>query len=223
MNKIGLVLNFPVTTGSSSLDVDSVKIYADNKILVRNLQPGAVVELVDSFGNTRSTAVCKANTDHVYLDMTNLSAPFNGQIKVSLFGSSQISTVSDIWGGDVYWYGLLVEVYRNNTLLSKDVETNLGYMVDGKIDNVLVVKNPSAQPIQNVTIKGAKYFDYMGNDWVKFADDLGYGPGNFFDSLSIGILQPAEERKFWVRVSKDFVNAYSHVGEHKFLIEVETG
>lgn len=221
VNKIGLVLNNnPV--GGVPLDIDYVKVYSDRRILIGNLAPGMQIDLLKSDGTKVASKKCPVGADHIYIDMTNLPAPFYGKIRV-WNASGVLKETSDnmnIWGGDVFWYGLVVEVYKDNNLLPKDVETELGPMMSGSIEVKLIVKNPSIAPIYNTLISVKKFHEFHGYEWAHVAEDLGGTPGEYDYSLNLGTLYAGEERTIWLKVSKQFTNDFAMAGEHKFYLEV---
>lgn len=219
--KIGLILNSNVA-GAVPLDVDYVKIYADKRFLVSNLVPGMRIDLLRPDGTIALTKTCPVGADHLYFDTTNLPAPFVGKLRVWNASGvlKETSEQMSIWGGDLFWYGLLVEIYKDNKILPKDIDTELGPMMSGSIEVRLVIKNPSITPIYGTLVSVKKYHEFHGHEWVQVAQDVGGRAGEFGRTLAIGTLYAGEERTIWLKVSKEFSNDFAMAGDHKFYLEV---
>lgn len=222
VNKIGLVLNHPQKTNSVPMDVEYVRVYADRRILVGNLASGMRIDLLKPDGTKVVSHTCRPGADHIYIDMTNLPIPFRGKLRVYSSTGDVKETTDEIsiWGGDVFWYGLLVEIYNDKGLLPTDVETELGPMLAGHIEMKLTIKNPGAVPITNTTISVKQFHEFHGHEWVMLAEDIGGNPSAYSKSVNIGTLYGGEGRPIWVRVSKEFTNDFGFAGDHKFYLEV---
>lgn len=220
ITKVGLVINGPQIGNAANVDIDYVRVFESSKIVISNLTPGMEVRLIDADGVIVESQICQVGKDNLWIDLATRPIPFTGQLSVLENGIvKETSPTMDIWGGDTFWYGLLVEVYHDNTLVPKDIETQLGHMINGIIEDVFVIKNPGEDPITNVKAVIAQYFDYQGFDWVEIAEDIGGSPGAYSNEVFLGLMQPAEERKVWIKVTKS--NPYtSLVADHKFLLEV---
>lgn len=223
INKIGLVLNSPSpTTGAVPMDVEYIRIYSDRRILIGNLASGMRIELLRPDNTVVASRTCPPGADHVYLDMTNLPVPFAGKLRVynSTGDLKETTDELSIWGGDVFWYGLLVEIYNDAGLLPTDRETELGPMLAGHIEMKLTIKNPGAVPITNTIVSVKQFHEFHGHQWVMLADNIGGNPGPYSKSINIGTLYGGEGRPIWVRVSKEFTNDFGFAGDHKFYLEV---
>jgi hypothetical protein len=221
MSKIGLVVNYKDITGSVPFDVGSVKVFKDSKFLVSNLTPGHIVELLDNAGVVKQTVQCQPETDFVRLDLTTLPIPFTGKLRVKEGALVKETTPTmEIWGGDVFWYGVLVEIHMDSTVLNPDEEKKLGHLINGLIEKQFIVKNPGTEPIPDVKVAAAKYFDYNGYDWVLLAEDAGGNPGTYGDEILLGLMQPGESRKLWIQIKKQFSPDLHLMGSFKFLLQV---
>ena len=221
MTKIGLVINGLQATGVKDFDVDYVKVFEDNKFIVGNLSPGMKVELLDENNNLLDSRVCPTEQDHIYIETVTLPSELKGRIRISEGGEIiETSDLMTIWGGDVFWYGLIVEVLRNGDLLPKDTETPLGHMINGLIEAIVSVRNPGSDPLPNVKVSRSKYFDHRGHEWVKLAEDIGGFPGDYKDEVFIGTIFPGEEYKIWIKITKEYTSHFALVGSNKFLLEV---
>lgn len=221
MGHIGLVINGQLAD-TTFFDIEYVKVFADNKFTIGNLTPGMEVQVLDDLDNVLLSGVCQADTDFVNIDISTMTMPITNRIRV-MEGEEVKETTSsmEIWGGDTFWYGLIVEVYQDDALIPHDRETSLGHMINGIIESVISIKNPSTDPITNVQVAVSKYFAYEGYEWVKLADDVGSAPGVYNDDLFIGLLNPGETRKVWIQIKKDNKNIQSFISsQHKFLLEV---
>lgn len=222
MTKIGLVVHHPNVTNSVPFDVDYVKVFGDTTFIVGNLTPGMVIELLNPVGQVVVSTPCPSGRDFVEIDLTNFPIPYTGSLRVKKDGQVlETSPLMEIWGGDMFWYGLTLEVYKDGVLLPKDRDTTLGGMVNGVIEVVLTIKNPSSEPVYNVRVYRSPYFQYRGYEWVLLAHDESGVPGEYGESLTFDSIYPGEEKKFWLKVQKRYPHDASFARDHKFLLCVE--
>lgn len=223
MHKLGLTINGKVETNSVPMDVDYVRIYGSTQCSVNNMTPGMKARLYNSGGTLLSTVTCLAGMDTVSFDLTTMSIPFIGKIEVEdLAGTKYPLSNQEIWGGDIFWYGSLIELTHNGVPINVVDETKLGSMVNGRIEAKITMRNPSSEMIPHVIVTPQLYFDYVGGDWVKIAEDVGGIPGDVKDSLSIDFVLPGGIREFWLIITKPYALPYT-VASHKFMLNIENG
>lgn len=219
MTKLGLVVNH--ATGAN-FDVQDAKIFSDTLVSFGNLKPGMRVELCDAT-NTQviSEATCPATQDYVYISLAALPIPYNGVLKIySETGTLlEMLPAADIWGGDSYWYGLMLDVKWNGVQMTVDKETALGYMNNGIIETYVEVTNPGTDPVHGVRASKATLGSLKGSEWVQLAEDVGNAPGVYNQALYLGTINPGETRKVWIKITKDMQDALANIGNRKFLLQ----
>ena len=224
--KIGMVLHGIQETSSDVLDIDAVRMYRDTKIHVGNLNPGQVAKLFSNTGVLLGEAVCPNDADHVKIEGQNLNFPLEGQIKLydsTGFLLDESSTLTDIWGGDVFWYGIQLDFELDGLILKQDREHQLGNMQGGVIEKRAYIINNNDIPIHNVRAAIAAQGSYLGWEWADIAVDSFGEPATYGDIIVLGTLNPGAKVAIWMKVTRRASQQVASLHDYKFRVVFESG
>ena len=224
--KIGMVLHGINETSSDVLDIDAVRIYRDTKIHVGNLNPGQVVKLFSDTGLLLGEAVCADDSDHAKIEGQNLNYPFDGTVEIydkTGFLLDSTGVVKDIWGGDVFWYGIQLNFELDGLLLKQDREHQLGNMQGGVIERRAFIINSNDIPVNNITASIAALGSYLGWEWANIAEDSFGEPGVYGGSINIGTMQPGDRIPVWLKVTRRASQQIASLHDYKFIVVFESG
>lgn len=224
--KIGIALHGINESGSDTLDVKEIRMYRDTKIHVGNLNPGQTIKIVNPTNQVLAGATCEKDHDYVKVDAQNISFPFKGRVQLydkSGFLLDQTEILEDIWGGDVYWYGVKLELEIDGYSLRSDREYQLGNMQNGSIERRAYVINNNDIPIYNVRAKVLALSEYYGWEWADIAKDLFDLPGTYGDEIEIGTIMPKQRIPIWVSVLRQPNQQIASLHDYKFRIVFESG
>lgn len=224
--KIGFVLHGLQEANSASLDIDGIRIYRDTYIHVGNLNPGQNVKLVTPTGDLVGEAICQPDYDHAKINVQNINFPFSGKIQLydkSGFLLDETEVLNDIWGGDVFWYGIKLDLEMDGILLRQDREYQLGNMQNGFIERRAYVINNNDIPVYNVKASIAALSEYYGWEWADLAKDLFDFPGEYKDKIELGTILPGEKIPIWIKVTRRPNQQIASLHDYKFRIVFESG
>lgn len=224
--KIGFVLHGIKEAQSVNLDIPEVRMYRSTTVQVGNLIPGQSVKLCDEKGTVIKTDTCKDNSDHVDLDCTNVVFPLKGKIQIydttgHLLEDGEV--VEDIWGGDVFWYGVKLDLEVDGVLMRQDREYQLGNMEQGIIERAMYVINNNDIPITNVRVSIAALGGYHGWEWTDVAQDVFGQPGTYQDKVFLGTIRPGEKVPLWCKITRQPAQQLASLQDYKFRIMFESG
>jgi hypothetical protein len=224
--KVGMVLHGIQEAQSDDLDIDEVRMYRDTTVQVGNLIPGQIVKLVTETGTVIGTETCKENSDHIRIDCTNVSFPLKGNVQVfdtSGFLLDESGLIDDLWGGDVFWYGVKLDLEIDGIQLRQDREYQLGNMENGLIERRLFVVNNNDIPIYNVRISVMALSEYYGWEWADIASDLFGEPGTYQDTILVGTIQPGDRIPIWCKITRRPYQQIASLHDYKFRLMIESG
>jgi hypothetical protein len=224
--KIGMVLHGIQEAQSDNLNVSEVRMYRDTTVQVGNLVPGQKVRLVDSAGKEIGNATCKADTDYAKIDCFSSNYPLTGKVQIYdtvgfLLDETEILT--DIWGGDIFWYGVKLDLMVDNVLMRQDREYQLGNMESGVIERLMYVINNNDIPLYNVRCSVQAMSEYYGWEWTDVAGDLYGFPNAYSDSILIGTIKPGEQIPIWCKVTRRPYQQMASLQDYKFRLMFESG
>lgn len=224
--KVGMVLHGIQEGQSDTLDVKEFRVYRDTTLHVGNLLEGHRAELVDAAGVIINSDVCKADKDHVKVDVANQQFPLKARIRLFdktnlLLGETEL--LEDIWGGDVYWYGMKLDLEIDGITLRGDREYQLGNMTEGAIEQLAYVVNSNDVDIPNVKATILAYSDYSGWEWVDLAPDVYGEPGTYKDIISLGTIRAGTRVPIWIKVIRQSHQQLASLNDYKFRIMFEGG
>jgi len=172
--KIGLICKGPAVAGSSQFQVDFVKIYKSNEVQLLNVPENYRVDL------------CRETTNEVIFSR-KVNDPYNGvtlllddipdaRIYFKIFDESfeevHTSSVFDMCGGDIYYYGSTLLVFVDGQSMQLDEEFFLGYFEGNKIDFEVELQNPHEVAFNDVVVSAIAYEgDIVAYTLVKFSLD----------------------------------------------------
>lgn len=223
--KIGMVLHGIQEGLSDTLDVLEARMYRDTRIHVGNLMEGMVVKLLNSSNAVIVQDTCKANTDYVKLDVSNQRFPLTGKIQITDVHNTLLAETNlhnDIWGGDVFWYGIKLDVEIDGVLLRQDREFHLGYMTSGIIERKIFIVNNNDIPVSNVYVSIGALSGYMGWEWVDVAQDVFGQPGTYEDTLFLGNIQPGQRIPVWMKIVRRPAQQMASLNDYKFRVVLES-
>ncbi len=224
--KIGLVLHGLQESSSDVLDVGAVRMYRDTKIHVGNLNPGQIVKLYSAAGVLLGEAVCGNDADHVKIEGQNIVYPFNGRVDLhdkTGFLLDSTGVVNDIWGGDVFWYGVQLDFELDGLILKQDREHQLGNMQGGVIERKAYIINSNDIPIYGVKASIGALGSYLGWEWADVALDVYGEPSTYQDVIEIGDLEPGERVPIWLKVTRRASQQIASLQDYKFIVVFESG
>lgn len=201
---IGIVYHSSPTS-TSNFDVDKLLIYKSTYLTITNISPGMVAEIYDSEGNIIDSGMCQEGNDYIKLDLSYVDIPLNNAtIKLYDADGNLIysSVFNDIYGGDVFEYGVAVEVRLDNELIREYEEVDLGRIVGGELEKMLTIKNITGEPLQNITIKSLPIDNDKSYLWVYFAfDDV--EPTYQQGQITIPFLAPEQTAYLRMKIVRD--------------------
>jgi hypothetical protein len=224
--KVGMVLHGIQEAQSDDLDISEVRMYRDTTVQVGNIIPGQTVKLVDSAGTTLGLEICKQDSDYIKIDCTKMIFPLTAKIQVydtAGFLLDETALLTDVWGGDVFWYGVKLDLEVDNILLRQDREYQLGNMASGIIERLTYVINNNDIPLYNVKCTIMSMSEYYGWEWTDIAADLYGQPGTYQDSIFIGTIKPGERIPLWCKVTRRPYQQIASLQDYKFRLMFESG
>lgn len=224
--KIGFILHGIQETSSDTLDIDSVRIYRDTKLHVGNLNPGQTAKLFSRTGVLLGEAVCAADADHAKIEGQNFSYPIEGSVKLydsTGFLLDETPVLSDIWGGDVFWYGIQLDLELDGLILKQDREHQLGNMQGGVIERKAYVINTNDIPVNAVRASIMALGSYVGWEWADIALDSFGEPQAYGDVLDLGTMQPGERIPIWMKITRRSSQQIASLHDYKFRVVFESG
>lgn len=199
--KAGIILKKGDAPGFVPLDVHRVIVTTSDTLIVGNLQDGMIVELMDTGGEVRTSAIARGGV--ASLKMPTLR--FDGKL-VLRQGSSILEEVTNtFYGGDRYDRGTSLKIVTDDitkTELSVIEPTDLGLMINGVLLKKLWVYNPEPVYVSTVSIEVVQWGSKFGYQWVDIAEDVNGSPGTFGDSITIPLIAPGGLVPFYVRVTQ---------------------
>lgn len=223
--KIGFVLHGINESSSDTLDIQAMKMYRDTKIHVGNMNPGQVAKLFTPSGALIGEATCATDSDHVKIDGQNLTWPIMGEIRLydsSGFALDTTGVVDNMWGGDVFWYGIQLDLELDGMIVKQDRETQLGNMQAGTIERLAYIVNNNDIPINNVHASIASLGSYTGWEWADLAEDNLGEPMSYKDVLSLGTIRPGQRIPVWLKITRRASQQIASLHDYKFMILLES-
>lgn len=224
--KIGMTLKGIQESSSDTLDVSVARVYRDTTVQVGNISAGMTVQLLSKTGTKLAEAKCEQDKDYVKVDVSKLRFPLEAQIKLfnaSMFEIAATAVMTDVWGGDVYWYGMKLDLEVDTILMRQDREYQLGNMQGGLIEKKVFVVNNNDITLTNVRVSVAAFSEYFGWEWVDIAEDVYLQPGIYQDGLLLGTIQPQEKVPIWFRIKRQPEQQIASLNDYKFRIVFESG
>ncbi|WP_422661757.1 hypothetical protein ACK8P5_25725 (plasmid) [Paenibacillus sp. EC2-1] len=224
--KIGMVLHGVQEGQSDTMDVLEARMYRDTTIQIGNLSEGLVIKLLNDKGVEIGTQTCKTDEDYVKIDVSKQTFPLAGSVRLYDTTGMMIAdtgVISDMWGGDVFWYGIKLDIEIDGTLLRQDREFQLGSMQSGIIERKLVIINNNDIPVYNIRAAIAAYSDYKGWEWADITVETYGQPGAYKDTAYIGTMQPKERITLWMKVTKQPQQQIASLSDYKFRVTFGSG
>jgi len=224
--KIGMVLHGIQEAQSDTLDISGMRIYRSTELQVGNLREGLIVKLLTPAGTMVKQATCEKDKDYVKLDVTNLSFPYAGRVQVTdstglVLGET--ADLTDIWGGDVYTYGVHLDLEVDGVMMREDREYQLGNMQEGLIEKKMYVINNHDIPLPRISVAISAFSKHYGWEWADIALDVIGQPGTYQDSLYLGNINPQERIPIWLKITRRATGNMTSMNDYKFLIAFESG
>lgn len=223
--KVGLVLHGNQEVDVDTLDVKRVRMYRDTNIQVGNLMPGMKVQLLNSAGAVIREEICKPDADHVKLDVSTLTLPHVGKVRVydHTGGLLEESTqMSDMWGGDIWWYGVKLDVEIDGSMLRQDREYQMGNMESGVIEKKIWIVNNNDIPLYNIRVSIQSYSEYFGWQWADIAKDVYNQPGSYQDMVFLGTIVEKDRVPLWVKITRQPEQQLASLNDYKFRLLIES-
>jgi len=208
--KIGLYVDG--TTGDD-LVIEQIRIYKSTKLVIDNLGPGYVAQLLDTSGNIVNSQTCRYGDSSVSFDMSGIDLPLNGKIAI-VNGTTTFSQGSNypMWGGDRRSFEVSTDLeYKdekgNFINFDGNIENFLGYLNSGSNDFreiELRVSNTHTGSFSNITVgltdyKGTSQYQTL----VKLASDNNGTPGVYGSSITIPTLAPGQTKTVWLKCNRE--------------------
>jgi hypothetical protein len=224
--KIGFVLHGVQETQSVPLDIKEMRMYRSTLIQIGNVVEGMRAVLLNEYNNVLRDEICKKDRDHIDLDVSTLQMPIKAKLRLyDAMGSliEETPVMTDIWGGDLFWYGVKLDVEIDGTLLRQDREFQLGNMQGGVIEKKIYIINNNDISIPNVRISVEAYSDYFGWQWVDVARDVFGQPGSYQDAIYVGNMMPNDRTPVWIKIKRQPEQQFASLNDYKFRLAVESG
>lgn len=224
--KIGMVLHGVLEADSDTLDVKEVRMYRDTSLQIANLVEGMTVRLFDGAGLLLSEQKVGANKDHAKLNLQNTTFPLTG--KLELYDATgtflaETAVFSDLWGGDVFYYGVKLDLEIDSVLVRPDREYQLGYMKNGSIEKKVKLINTHDVTVYNVHASVLAHSDYYGWEWVDIANDVFGQPGTYKDVILVGDIGPGQSVNVWIKIVRQPKQQMASLQDYKFRLLFESG
>lgn len=224
--KVGMVLHGIQESSSDTMDVLEMRMYRSTVLQVGNLNEGMTVKLVNTAGTVLAQAVCKAESDHADIEIGNMTLPLKGRVQLfdsTGFKLAETEALTDIWGGDIFWYGIQLDIEIDGINMRQDREFQLGNMQAGIIEKKLYVVNNTDIPIYNLRASIQAFTEYKGWEWADLSLDVFNQPGAYQDNLYLGHIQPGERVPVWMKVTRQPHQQLASLNDYKFRIMIESG
>lgn len=224
--KVGLSLHGVQESTSDDLDVSSIRMYKDTIIQIGNLREGQIVKLVDDTGMVAAEATCMPDKDYADINCMNVRFPFKGRVQLYDSGNfmlDQSELLEDVWGGDIFWYGVKLELEIDGVSLRQDREYQLGSMEGGSIERRAYVINNNDIPLRAVKASVMALSEYYGWEWTDIAGDSFGLPNIYGDVLLIGDMNPGDRIPIWIKVTRQPYQQLASLHDYKFRVMFESG
>jgi hypothetical protein len=200
--------------------------YRKTTIQIGNIKEGYTAKLLTTTGTLVQQVMCQKDRDYVDIDATNLTFPYSGKIQITnLTGMvlAETAVMTDLWGGDVFLYGVHLDMEVDGVNLRSDREYQLGNMDEGVIEKIAYVVNNHDIPIPGVTISVSAFSQYYGWEWVDIASNVFGTPGTYQDSIYMNTIHPGDRIPFWIKVSRRPGTGVASLNDYKFILMCESG
>jgi hypothetical protein len=225
--KIGIYL---LGEEGQPLEVEYVRVFTSTRIVVENLQGGAVVDLIKNDNTVIDSKTCRSNSSRVIFDSYDYDYPINGKFSITN-GNNTIMPIEffDIWRGDIYKYELSVDLYyekeeSNFIKLNEDIEQFLGHINTSGADykDVRFMAKPSLVS-GTVKMRGrtAQHITNQYINLVKLSLDDNGTPVNFTNEIPLTDV-PNTGLIFWVRLFRNTFIVTRLDSEVYFGLEIES-
>lgn len=216
--KVGLIVRGPSIEGSPDFVVDYVRLYRSQDIQYLNVPVGYTVRLNDANHNLLSVKKVVSPYNGVRFTVDKIP-PFQGYFMVYNENGDLIHTsnIFDLCGGDIYYYGAVLEVSLNGNDLTNTEECFLGYFIQNEIDFTLELFNPHDTSFLNVTLMAGQYQTNDGYKCVTFSTMPDSG---FANSVSIAEITAGSKITIYGKISRNDTVTPSDIDPFKFLIKL---
>lgn len=200
--KIGIIVKGPNMAGSIPFIANYFRMYISNEIEVLNVPVGYTVILRDSAQTVLSSRTVMAGFNGVSMPLFELVPPVLCYFTVLDEVSSIVSTseMFALSGGDVYFFGRLLNVYVDGENLVNEGEHFLGYYINDVINFVVTLENPYNQSFNNVHIFASQYEAFTGYEIVTFSNTL---DGLYVPKLLVGSIAPLVTVQVYGKVTRN--------------------
>lgn len=191
--KVGLIVKGPLEGSSSQFLVDYFRLYRSNEIHVVNVPQGYKIVIKNAQEQVIGAKTVQSPYNGVSIKVDALF-PVLGYIEVYNENNELVtrSTQFDLCGGDVFYYGAVLQVLVDGHDLFLDGEYFMGYYINNEINFQIEIRNPFDNNFDNVTISAQQYGNNRGWEFVNFSMTQ---DGPFVPVLNIGTV-PAHSSVF---------------------------
>ncbi len=224
--KIGMVLHGIQESQSDTMDAVEFRLYRDTNVQIGNLREGLTVRLKSETGTLIREARCGANADYVKIDVSDQRFPLKGKLELYDATNNKIAEtelLTDLWGGDLFFYGIKLDMEIDGVAMREDRSYQLGNMSGGLIEKKVYVVNNSDIPIPKVGASIAAYSEYAGWQWVQVAPDIFNSPGTYRNVQALGTIPANGRVPLWIRIVRQPQQQVATLSDYKFRIVFEGG
>jgi hypothetical protein len=199
--KVGLSIKGPSIAGSSDYNLDYFRMYKNHYVQILNVPVGYSVELYSSSNIRLYVSKVTDPYSGVKLKFTEVP-PMDGYFCVydNLGNLTLTSSIFEIVGGDVFYYGAAPLVTVNGIDMYTDQEYFLGYFKSNLIKFEVDLYNPYLSDFTNIMLQAVQYDTDPGYKCVNFSLTAN---GTYTPSVTIPKLGQGEHVTVYGQVTRD--------------------
>lgn len=201
----GIALSGEPKEGFESLGIRRAFLCRGKHVTVGNVSSGYKLQLLDANDVVINEQVVPEH--HAGANMELPWIPYTGKIRVIDVKAGNIvkatTTVTDIYGGDVFMAGTDLTVFWDGMELDQLNPNRLGALKNNNLLEKMTLANTTSGDVaENIELKIAVFRDSWGWEWVDVAQDNKGEPGEFSDAIKLGDLQAGQTVDFWVHITR---------------------
>ena len=220
-----------VKDNGSKFIVYGAKFYSTNVMTVRNIPPGARIELVNTKTWEIYTESGRNNVSHednnVYIDTTLLNVPI-GELSIMRIVRSDKKVLYEDWvnisGGNVYEFGYTLVVYVNNVPVRNEELFELDAFYDHDQVVRIDIHNHEQFKIDNLHVRISSYSVYYeGNETlgISLYDEAETEYDFSAKEVVIPEIMPSEGKSVLIKLTDDIIqDFYTKENKYRFKLDI---
>lgn len=217
--KVGLIIKGPLIAGAPEFEVDYVRMYKNQEVRIVNVPVGYKVEAYREDGSIIGAKRVLDQYNGVSFQFDEVPS-IRVVVKIydginSLIGNSTI----DVCGGDVWFYGAILQVKVDGQNLYQDTDYFLGHFKNSEINFQVTIENNQSFTFENISLTAEQYDTNIGYQFVQFLDTM----DNTYKSIvNLGNMLPNSVRQISAKITRSDQMVGTDINPYKFHLKIVT-